>query len=136
MTDTPNYAAEITELHDFFAAWFNGHIANNDETFARFDDVMYESFTMITPHARAVRSREDIINGVRQGYGTRPEVRIWVEEVRLLHRTAHMLVVSYVEKQQTPDRETARRSTVVFAPAPELPNGLRWLHVHETWVED
>ncbi|NDJ34560.1 MAG: hypothetical protein GYB64_07810 [Chloroflexi bacterium] len=133
MTAVPPYEAEIRELHDFFAAWFNGTL--NETRFVRFTDVLAMDFTMITPDARAVRARDDVLDDVRGGYASRTGMRIWIEDVRLLHTIGEVLVVSYIEKQAVDDRETARRSTVLFAPQDDTPNGLLWLHVHETWIE-
>jgi hypothetical protein len=47
-----------------------------------------------------------------------------------------ILLVTYEEWQQSGDQTTARLSTALFRDKPDAPNGLEWLHVHETWLPD
>lgn len=129
-----NYEAEIHELHDFFAAWFNGSLSNTEASFARLSGVLAESFTFIESHQGRQLSRDEILGSIRAGHGSRPDMRITIEDVRLLHEIGDTLIASYIERQSTSDTETTRRSTVVFVPQSSAPNGLVWRHVHETWI--
>lgn len=45
-------------------------------------------------------------------------------------------VVRYEERQHTPDGTNSRLSAVVFRADSDLPNGLSWTTVHETWLEN
>ena len=48
--------AEIVHLHRFFEAWMNGILPESDEGFARFTNVMDESFEIISPREGAAVS--------------------------------------------------------------------------------
>ena len=59
---------------------------------------------------------------------------MWIERAQLRFDSADLLVATYEEWHQTGDRTTARISTGVFRHEAGAPNGLLWLHVHETWL--
>jgi hypothetical protein len=46
-----------------------------------------------------------------------------------------MAVMTYHELQLNDGVPNQRLSTVVFRQDPAAPNGLVWVHVHETWME-
>ena len=124
---------EIDQLHAFFQGWFNGELPATADSFARFAGVLAEPFTLIAPtgvHAE----REQVLAGLRQSHASRSDIRIWIENVRLQHHSGDIIIATYEEWQQTGDTTTARLSTVVFREKSGNPNGLEWLHMHETWL--
>ena len=132
--------AEITELHQFFQDWFNGAVPDDHRTFARFAGVMGEGFVIVTPEGRAVE-RAALVDGLRGAHGRwRPEGksggRIWIENVDVRHASDGMTAVTYEEWQEVDGRVRGRLSTALFGAKPGAPNGLEWLHVHETWLPD
>ncbi len=42
-------------------------------------------------------------------------------------------MVTYEEWQEVQAETTTKLSSVVFRHAPDMPNQVVWLHVHETW---
>ena len=52
---------------------------------------------------------------------------VWADDASVL--------AVYQEWQDTEDETTARQSSALFAIDSDAPGGLRWLWVHETWME-
>ena len=127
---------EVLDLHRFFQDWFNGALEPSDEEFARFAGVMAEGFTIISPSGRT-SERGPLLEGLRGAHGRwsdRPG-RIWIEDFKLHHLAENAALVTYEEWQESAEGTRGRLSTGLFEPSAEAPNGVVWLHVHETWLE-
>ncbi|MCR9247402.1 MAG: DUF1080 domain-containing protein [bacterium] len=132
---TTRCAREIVELHQFFEDWFAGRIPANDETFARFADVLHPEFHIVGTSGK-VLDRAAILEFVRRGHGrsagaATPSV-IEVRNVQWRSSLDGGHVLTYEEWQGQGHADSGRTSTVLFRRDPAAPNGLRWLHVHET----
>lgn len=127
---TADWQREIAELHEFFEGWLGGSLADTDESFGRFEGAIVPGFTFIGPDARVI-GREDLVAGLRAAHGSRPAIRIRIENPRLRHETADLLVATYEEWQECTPTVTGRLSTVVFGTSHDC---LEWMHVHETWI--
>jgi Uncharacterized protein conserved in bacteria len=147
-TEEPDYPSgsvyercvrEIESLHQFFEGWLSGGLLNTDEAFRRLDQALAPEFQLIHPSGEW-RSRDDILTGLRQAYSCQPGLTIEIEDVRLRQEREELVVATYEEWQLSERKEGGRLSTVVFARRSEgpegNPNGLRWLHVHETWLQE
>lgn len=128
-----NYEQEIHDLHQFFQAYLLGDI--DPELMERFEDVTDTNFTIVTAEG-VVIDREGITQYIRDGHGSRPNFRIWTENVSLKQQFDTVLIVTYEEWQTINHVTTSRTSTVVFKVDSNLPNGLRWLHVHESGLKE
>lgn len=129
---------EVIELHRFFQDWMNAVLEPTEAKF-RLTDVLADDFGMVTPEGTRV-NRQEIERQVRASHGVyrdseRPlTIRIENLEGRALTKGAFL--VGYDEWQETPDGDYGRRSTAVFRERPDAPNGVEWVHVHETWLPD
>lgn len=124
-----NYAEEIRELHQFFQDYFSGALPA--EAISRFVETLADDFALVDASGRTT-TRETIVDVIRGLHGHRPEVKIWIEQPQLRYDLGDVLVATYEEWQTDAGRTTQRWSTVVLERADGLPNGLRWLHVHES----
>ena len=124
---------EIIELHQFFQDWFNGAGPNTDEQFARAAGVLAEGFVIISPDGTLTEGAP-LLARIRQGHGTRPNFRIWVEDFRFHRQDGHIALTTYQEWAEIGEETTARLSTALFREKAGTPNGVEWLHVHETWL--
>ncbi len=125
---------EIVDLHRFFGQWYRGELDLTGEDFARVSDVLTEDFRMINPEGEVV-ARSELLTGLRRSHGSRSDgFRIRVENVssRMIGRTA--AAVTYEEWQEEGGRQRGRVSTAIFREHSSTPNGVEWLHVHETWL--
>jgi hypothetical protein len=58
-----------------------------------------------------------------------------VKEVAVRLLSPQLALTTYEEWQEIEGKVTARVSTAVFKQKANTPNGVEWLHVHETWLE-
>lgn len=125
---------EINELHQFFQDWFNGAIPATDKTFARLLTALGPGFTIINPDGR-LTERRSLVEGLRKSYNTRNRFKIWIENFQFWRLEGSISVMIYEEWHQTLNGEPAARiSTALFKEDANAPNGVSWLHVHETWL--
>jgi len=128
-------ATEIEQLHQFFQDWFRGELDKTDEAFARFENALSPGFIIISPDG-AAHDRESILDAVRSGHGSDPSAEIWIRNVRLRATGRDHVLATYEEWQRLRGDERGRLSTVLFDRDDEAANGLRWRHVHETWLSE
>ena len=128
---------EVEELHQFFQNWFTGHLDPSDKDFQRFSNVMADGFEIISPDGGRMK-RSEILTRVRDGHGSSKGegFRIWIENYRSRPIGNDLLLVTYEEWQEAGSDKRGRVSTAVFRPKSETPNGVEWLHVHETWLSE
>ena len=132
MDREPRCRDEVEQLHAFFQAWFRGELPPDDEAFARFADVLAPTFTMIGPTARA-GDRAATLAAVRSGHGAEQDMTIEIRDHRHRLSAGDVSLVTYEEWQTRGGQTRGRISSVLFRERDGLPNGLEWLHVHETW---
>ncbi len=129
--------AEIERLHDFFTGWFNGTLPESGEVFAHgLADHFHPDFEIVLPSG-TVHDRDGILTPVRQAWGTNPEFRAVVRNVRILgewpQAGAGLVLAASVEDQSgarnTTPADNLRHSTVLFERRSER---LVWRHLHET----
>lgn len=126
---------EIEDLHQFFEDWLSATLPNTDEAFRRLDRALAPEFQLIHPSGEW-RRRDDILTGLRQAHGDRPGLTIEIKDVRLREAREELVAATYEEWQCGEEHEDGRLSTVLFRESLEAPAGLRWLHVHETWLSE
>ena len=124
---------EIIELHDFFQAWFTGTVNDDEANFERFAGVMDDAFTIIGPDG-LLTELASLVDRLQRAHANYADLRIWTENHRLLRQHGDWLLCTYEEWQETPPATTVRLSSVLFQHDDSTPNGVRWLHVHETWL--
>lgn len=126
-------AAEIQALHTEFEQWFYGR----SESLARVEDALAHDF-MFVATTGSVIPRATLMDGIRAGRGSHSgpdSFSIDVADVKIGWRRGDLISATYQEIQHFPAFTTSRRSTAVFAVDPTASGGLRWLSVHETWIE-
>ncbi|WP_290652603.1 DUF4440 domain-containing protein [Aquisalimonas sp.] len=125
---------EVEALHAFFQSWFRGDASS--EAFQRLEQALADGFVIVTPDAR-ILERRAIIDGVCSQYATDPHAQLEIRRISPRTVRGPIAIVTYEEwqaRQGGPMR--GRLSTVVLQADTEGPNGLRWLHVHETWLPE
>lgn len=125
---------EIRELHQFFEGWLSGTLPE-EGAFERLEQALAPGFRLIHPSGEW-RARKEIISGLRKQHGSQPELTIEIRNAKLLRGGENRVLAAYEEWQRGQNSTDGRLSTVVFHRAEDnLPNGLRWEHVHETWKQ-
>ncbi len=124
-----DWIAEIDELHAWFEAYFLALESSTD----RMEVALASGFTMTDPSG-ATSSRQEVIATVVAGHGHAESLVIETSDHRLIHAGDEVIVAGYTETHHLRDRRNDRRTTVVFVADSQGPNGLRWLHAHETSI--
>ncbi|MEE2941741.1 MAG: DUF4440 domain-containing protein [Planctomycetota bacterium] len=120
--------AEIAELHDRFARWFNDR---DEAAIAGIEGALAPGFVMVTPSGR-LQERDELMLALRASGGRRPiELATRVLRVEALGAGRSMAV--YEETQREKGQTRIIVSTALFEQASGSPGGVRWLHVHETF---
>ena len=125
---------EVMQLHQFFEEWLGGALTKTRENYERLTAVMNSDFNIISPDGK-VTAYEPLMDGLWQAHDSRPDFRLWVKEVAVRPLSSRFALVTYEEWQQITGKVTARVSTAVFRQKANTPNGVEWLHVHETWLD-
>jgi hypothetical protein len=124
---------EVIELHLFFEGWLGGSLPATEEVFARFVDATAPDFILIGPEG-TIATAEQTAAWIRAAHGTRQGFRLWTDEHLLRAAGDDWALMTYREWQTREGATTVRLSTALFCVDPAAPRGLRWQHVHETWL--
>lgn len=140
MTDIPEddlarrCLAEVDELHRFFVDWLGG---DPSADFARCETALGPGFRIVEPDGTIVE-RELLLQALESARGKHkgadPPFAIRIEDATARALPGGSCLVTYIERQIARGGSTARRSSALFANAAGGPNGVKWLHVHETWI--
>lgn len=134
--DTTVVRAEVEALHRFFVAWFSGACANTPDLFERELVQRLDAAFILVPPAGVVLTRDELTESIGAGYGSNPDFRIAIRNLCVRRTWEGHLLATYEEWQRNARASTppdnGRIATVLFA----TDNGLRWLHVHETWLPE
>ena len=128
---------EVADLHAFFEAWLSGTAENTNTAFSRVESTLGEDFTMGSPSGRRLQ-RPDVIEWLRGTHGARANqgpFRIAVAEPELLLLRPPLVLLGYVEEQTVGAVVTRRQSTALFEVSVEGGQHVRWLALHETWID-
>lgn len=130
-------AHEIDSLHRFFEHWFRGAFADRDRAFERFTEVLAPNFAIVSPRG-VLTERAALIDGLSRAYGTwasdSTPGTITVDSIQPRQVFGDLALLTYVERHHRESGKTARLSTVWMSRHEGTPNGVCWLHVHETWL--
>jgi hypothetical protein len=124
---------EVETLHEFFVSWFLGECSNDQETFSRLETVLSDDFELTTREGRIV-PRDELVKSLRRHHASAEgnTFRIWVKELRSRPLGDGLHVVTYQEWQERNEGTTKLQSSAVMRESADTPNGLEWMHLHES----
>jgi len=123
---------EVLELHEAFERWFRRE--GGQESMDRIRKAFHEDLSYIGPGGGRV-GRDELLRRLQDMRGAMPDIHIEVSALEELHRIGDWLVATYHETHRRGEETTLRSTTVIFKVDPSAPRGVRWLHVHESWLE-
>ncbi len=126
---------EVIALHQFFEGWLKGELPKDQSVYTRFVNVVGAGFVLISPNG-TLTEREPLLKSLYEAHSSRQNFRIWIEKPQLHHQHGDITVITYEEWQEIDGKMTARLSTAIFCDSSSAPNGVVWLHVHETWMPE
>lgn len=128
---------EAVTFHSFLRDWLAGAVPRTTEAFERFSGVMGDGLEVISPLG-TVTAREPLIEEFEGLHGVlaaqADAFQIWVENYRCRRVIGDYAVATYEEWHRLKDDVSARLSTALYRKRADTPNGVEWLHVHETWL--
>ena len=128
-------AAEVDDIHAFFELWFTGELPATRAELARFSDVLADDFRMIQPSG-LTRTEEGIVQDVFDAHAAHDDVTIETSTFEPRAVADDTCLGTYEEWQTVGDDRTGRIATVLFRRDAETPNGVEWVHLHETWLDE
>ena len=132
-------AKEVIQLHEFFEDWFRGNCNDTDRVFKRrLLSRMDIDFHIILPNGENYYG-DQFWPAMREQHGANPDFEISLRNFsRKLQIGRKTFVVNYEEWQKNAKNSrpanNGRISTAVFVVDNTAPNGVKWVHVHETWL--
>lgn len=137
---TDPIAKELADLHTAVATWIGGHCPNTDAELERLVRCrLDEAFRLVAPGGHRI-PRAVMLETMRGLHGTNPEFRIAITDVQVVHQTDEIVVADCLQWQRNARQSTpannGRCISAVLARDTQLPNGLRWLYAHETWLPE
>jgi hypothetical protein len=128
---------EIIGLHRFFESWFTAAVEKNEEIFKRVTNVLHGEFALIFPTGELLE-RENVKKRVYQAHGLESSnpryFRIWIDKVRCRFEWDDRCLMTFEEWHEDNGSISARLSSAWFRVESTMPNGVQWLHLHETWL--
>ncbi|MDA2806719.1 DUF4440 domain-containing protein [Nocardiopsis suaedae] len=122
---------EIADLHRHIGAWLRGEAA---------PDTLGDFLGMLTPGFRLHAPGGDVVDaaalekGFPSAHGSAPGLVLTIREPLVVAEDDGIVVAAYEEHQDSPRERSVRRCTVVFLRDAAARHGLRWHHLHETWI--
>ena len=113
-------------------------VAIEDADFTRCEAALGPRFQIVEPDG-AVIDRDPLLQALGSSKGKHRDSErpfdIRIEESRARTVSDTLCLVTYIEQQMVRGQPTTRRSTALFRNRAGGPNGVEWLHVHETWID-
>ncbi|RJQ75752.1 DUF4440 domain-containing protein [Pseudonocardiaceae bacterium YIM PH 21723] len=124
---------EIVDHHRLIEAWFNGAVPGTEAELDRILERHEPDAALIGPDGQLCQG-EHLIKRLRDGYASVPGLSIEIRNVQPVLSTGDLVIASYEEWRRWIGGSNARTSTVVFTLDSDARHGLRWRHLHETWL--
>jgi len=128
-------ADEIVAFHVFLADFFNARGASMPADATTHLTAFDPGFHVISPDG-SMQSLPQLRDWLQTGRGGLPGKEITIEAMTLRHLAGDFVIVTYHEVQMLPAGTTRRLSSAAFAPDADAPRGVKWLHLHECWLEN
>lgn len=126
---------EIAALHRHIEAWLRGEADPGS---------LKDFLAMLTPGFRLQAPGGDVVDaamlekGFPSAHGSAPGLVLTIREPFVVAECGGeddgIVVAAYEEHQDSPKERSVRRCTVVFRRDATARHGLRWHHLHETWI--
>ncbi|CAM6100642.1 unnamed protein product [Calypogeia fissa] len=132
--ETSRVACEIVEYQIYLEKWLRGQVDTSDSGFWRLIHTMDEKSSLVFAHGTEGNAHLTI-DGLRSLHGAVPQFVIWVDRVRVkkLSEGAWSVIFDKWERP-TPEELHCKIISSVLVSQAGTPNGLKWVHIHETWL--
>jgi hypothetical protein len=124
--------AEVVNRHHFFVEWFTGCASESAMEISR--QAFAPDMIMIGPDGGMIGADEvkAMIEGARGKRSAGFEIRVDVIAARQIGQD--VVLVIYDEHQVSGGEKSVRRSSALFSPDADAPEGVVWRQLQETWI--
>jgi hypothetical protein len=129
---------EMCVTREYLASWFAG-LLEKPESLEDFylSRVLAENFTIVRPDGTRLDRDQTLHGFFERLYGSEPTViRHENLNMRTILDTGTIVVIGYDEKHVYTDHAVTNALTAIFLKNETAPNGVSWLAVHETPVNN
>ncbi|MGV9303052.1 nuclear transport factor 2 family protein [Nonomuraea sp. NPDC003727] len=123
--------AEVERHHEVIERWLTGRGPRTD--LDAFTSAHTPDFTFVTPDGETL-TMPHLLAMIEPAHGAAPALTIEIRNVTVVAEAGTVVVATYDEHHLGPDPRD-RRATVVLVRDAAAPHGLRWRHLHETWIQ-
>ena len=125
---------EIEALHRFLVAWFSGAAEDNQTLFKREFVQRFDVDFLLVPPNGIVLDLESLLRSIRSAYGSNPDFRIAIRNVKVRRTWDRVALATYEEWQRNAMASTPADNGRVASVLIRFNEPMRWLQVHETWL--
>lgn len=131
--DGCGWEGEIIEMEAFLEKWIRGE-ADLGAGLQRLADVLAEGFSIIASTGEVLR-RNELLAYMENQHATDPGTVRWVENVRPGYSGGGVRVAIFDEWLVRDGKRKGNLISAVFYETSNAPNGVEWLHIHESPFE-
>jgi len=128
-----NCKKEIITLHRFFEEWFKGNLPDDEKTFSRITGVLDNDFLIVSPDGN-ITDKSGLTAGLKMAHSRWDTGTIQIKNINGRYISGDICLLMYEEWQTTPEETTTRLSSALFQKEENAFNGVKWIHLHETWI--
>jgi len=135
MTISDDAEREVRAFHEFLEDWLTGRLPEDDGD--RADAVIPDDFEILSPtgERRSGSTLRADLRGARGAFAdSDPAFEIRIGSFRRRDERERTCLVTYEEWQRVDGEWDGRVSSALFRRADDAPNGVEWVHLHETWL--
>lgn len=125
------YEREFVELYTFFRTWFRGEVEKSEAAISRLADVCAQAFTLVTDTGD-VLSRDEVLKWFFDRHGSAPAYDFRVEEAAVRQQHGDVTICTFTLRVGREGPGDPVLQTAVFREEPSAPNGVVFLHAHNT----
>mmetsp|Transcript_1270 Transcript_1270/g.2281 ORF Transcript_1270/g.2281 Transcript_1270/m.2281 type:complete len:147 (-) Transcript_1270:312-752(-) len=126
---------EVIRIHAFFVDWLTGRYPNSSEIFWKgCGKAFSKDLVLINPSGEVSRNG-DLRYELQKAYGNLEgsNFNMKIRNFQVLQSHPDWCLTMYEKWHYHGSITTARQCTALFRPNPSAPNGVEWVHIHETW---
>lgn len=126
-------ATEVVGFHQFLERWMRGEITDPSAA-TPFQSAFVADSLLITPNG-TLDTQTSLGERLTRARGAFPDIRIWTDQFAPVWEMEDSALVQYREWRSFLGQTTGRISSVLFRKKPDVPAGVVWVYMHETWLE-
>ncbi|XP_052193005.1 sucrose-phosphatase 2-like isoform X2 [Diospyros lotus] len=133
---TFNPGLEVVKFYLFYERWKRAEVQKSELSLQKLRSVFYPPGIFIHPSGFEQHLNQ-YIDGLGASYGNKQgtNFRVWLDRVSLAQIGVDAWLVKFDKWELSGDTRERCLTTVLLSSKVEVPDGFRWMHVHQTWLD-